>query len=237
MTLAPLCAGHVAMARSRAGLTYRGLDGTNEGEWIMRISLLGIMAILGVACGSDQGEPAQTAETSGEQRATTGGESEMASQHAMSADCPMHVQGTSVQAEDVEGGVALVFVTTGDVGALRERVRNMAATHEAHGMHSESRADTQETMRPESTDAATAGAKIGDADDGVSAGGMPQDSTARPATAMMEVDTRVEDVADGARLVLIATNPTDVEALRIETGQHAQRMSAGDCAMTPHAMP
>jgi hypothetical protein len=36
--------------------------------------------------------------------------------------CPMKVEGTTVRAQDVEGGASLVFTTTGDVAELRERV-------------------------------------------------------------------------------------------------------------------
>lgn len=47
--------------------------------------------------------------------------------------CPMTVAGTSVVAEDVDGGAALVFHTTGDVAALRTRVAAMVEHH--NGMH------------------------------------------------------------------------------------------------------
>lgn len=204
----------------------------------MRSSMLVVMTLLAVGCGSDQSEPTETAGKSSEQRATTGGESDMTAQGAMSANCPMRVPGTSVQAEDVDGGAALVFVTVteDDVEDLRERVRNMAATQEAQAMQG---AESQEmgmseTMRPGSPGAPAAGAKSGEADEGVSGGGLPQDSTAP--SAPVDVDTRVEDIAGGARLVLIATNAADVDALRMQTEQHAQRMSGGECAMTPHSM-
>jgi hypothetical protein len=142
------------------------------------------------------------------------------------------VPGTTVQVDQIVGGAALTFVTTGDVEALRERVRNMAAMHDSHAMQGQARAI--ESARPDSADQPSAGAKIGDADDGVTAGGMPQDSTAR--TMAVDADTRVEDVEGGARLVLVATNPGDVDTLRIQTEQQAQRMSGRECPMAPHAM-
>ena len=201
----------------------------------MRSSLLVVMMVLAVGCGSE--EPStETAETSSGQRATSGGESEMASPDSTAANCPMYVEGTSVQAENVEGGAALTFVTTGDVAALRERVRNMASAHESHAMHEAQEFDMGGTTRPGETDEAAA-AKIGDAedaDDGVSAGGMPQGSTA--GYGEVDADTRVEDIEGGARLFLIATNPSDVEDLRIEIEHHAQRMAAGECEMAPHSM-
>lgn len=47
------------------------------------------------------------------------------------AHCPLAVANTTVNAEDVEGGAALVFSTTGDVAELRARVGKLAAHHNA----------------------------------------------------------------------------------------------------------
>lgn len=47
-------------------------------------------------------------------------------------ECPMKVPGTTVRAEEVEGGSAMVFSTTGDVAELRRRVAAMAAMHNEH---------------------------------------------------------------------------------------------------------
>jgi hypothetical protein len=45
----------------------------------------------------------------------------------MDGICPMSVQGTTVTASDIDGGIALTFVTpTGDVSELRRRVHRMA---------------------------------------------------------------------------------------------------------------
>jgi hypothetical protein len=44
----------------------------------------------------------------------------------MKGSCPMMVEGTTVRAEDVEGGASLVFTTTGDVAELRSRVHQHA---------------------------------------------------------------------------------------------------------------
>lgn len=51
----------------------------------------------------------------------------------MSVVCPMPVAGTSVAASPVEGGAALTFTTTTDVGELRQRVREMAERYNHHG--------------------------------------------------------------------------------------------------------
>jgi hypothetical protein len=197
-------------------------------ESVMRSSLLIVMSVFAVACGSES-QPTETAQTSNEQR-TAGGEGDTAAQAAMAA-CPMQVQGTTVQAESIDGGAAMVFVTTGDVDALRERVRNMAVMHESHAMRGHAHdMEMTETRRPGSADDPAAGAKIGDADDGVSAGGLPQSDMP------VDVDTRVEDIEGGARLVMIATDASDVDALRNHTEQHAQAMSGGECPMAPHSM-
>ena len=48
---------------------------------------------------------------------------------ASDPSCPVTVPGTSVAVEDTATGAALVFVTTGDVAAMRQRVVALAAMH------------------------------------------------------------------------------------------------------------
>jgi hypothetical protein len=189
------------------------------------VVVVGAFAFIG--CGKDE-KQTETAESSAEQDSTTGGEAESAGA-AADANCPMAVSGTSVQAEDVEGGAALVFITTGDVDALRERVRNMAARRESEAMRPESQqTGMRETMRPGSAEDPTAGAKSGD-DLESGAGGELQ--------RMPEVDTRVEDIEGGAQLLIIATNAADLDTVRANTQQQAQQLTAGECPMAaPHAM-
>jgi len=50
----------------------------------------------------------------------------------MGEKCPMEVAGTSVRAEEVEGGAAMIFSTKGDVAELRRRVAAMAEMHSKH---------------------------------------------------------------------------------------------------------
>jgi len=52
--------------------------------------------------------------------------------HGAMAECPMHLEGVTVKADDVEGGAALVFSTSGDVEELRRRVKRMAEMHAKH---------------------------------------------------------------------------------------------------------
>jgi hypothetical protein len=47
----------------------------------------------------------------------------------MEENCPMKLPGVVVRAQDVAGGASLTFTTSGDVAALRERVRKMAQMH------------------------------------------------------------------------------------------------------------
>jgi hypothetical protein len=90
--------------------------------------LIGALAIAGCASSQAAREPATTPPTA-EERGMRG---EMMHQ-GMAGMCPMQVEGTSATAEDVEGGAALAFTTTGDVAELRRRVAHMADMHNRHG--------------------------------------------------------------------------------------------------------
>jgi hypothetical protein len=121
----------------------------------------------------------------------------------MASMCPMTVEGTTARAEDVDGGAALAFTTTGDVAELRRRVAHMAEMHEQH--HGEGH-----------------GAMMGGGDGkGMMGGGkgMP------PATA------RSEEIDGGARLVFTPRDPADLPKLREHARQHAEKMASGQCPM------
>jgi hypothetical protein len=47
--------------------------------------------------------------------------------------CPLEVPGTSIAVEDTPDGGALVFVTTGDVAAVRTRVTALSDAHDHRG--------------------------------------------------------------------------------------------------------
>jgi len=55
----------------------------------------------------------------------------------MKAMCPMDVAGTQVATEDIDGGIAIVFTTTGDVADLRARVSHLAEMHKEHAQDGE----------------------------------------------------------------------------------------------------
>jgi hypothetical protein len=196
------------------------------------IVVIGALSFTG--CGKSEQPDPETGQSWNEQGTTTGGEAE-SQQTAMSGNCPMHVQGTSVEAENIEGGAALVFITTGDTDALRERVRNMAATHESSAMRTESQrmgtsTSASDTKLSGGMQDTTAGAK--DVEDMATAPGA--EAAAGTATSP-DVDTRVEDIPGGARLIIVATNAADVEAVRATTEQQAQQLTAGECPMTTHS--
>jgi len=127
----------------------------------------------------------------------------------MAGMCPMTVEGTVARAEDVEGGAAMVFTTTGDVGELRRRVAAMAEMHNRHhaGGHDHRK-----------------GAQSGQQGKmGMMGGGMMPPSTARS-----------EEVEGGARIVFAPQDPADLAKLREQVRQHAEMMASGRCPMMSH---
>lgn len=120
--------------------------------------------------------------------------------------CPMAVEGTTVHTEDVDGGIAMVFVTTGDQAELRERVARMAKMHDEHhaeGQHAGHHADHGAGHHADHG----GGGKV-------------------PASA-----ARVEDVDGGARLVLTPRDPAELPALVEHVRGHAEAMATGSCPM------
>jgi hypothetical protein len=54
-----------------------------------------------------------------------------AAAHVHDATCPLEVPGTSVTVEDTSDGAALVFVTTGDAGAVQAAADAFVTAHQA----------------------------------------------------------------------------------------------------------
>nr|HEX4318421.1 hypothetical protein [Kofleriaceae bacterium] len=77
-----------------------------------------LAALAAVACGSSSPPPAAPAPPP---QASAG-----------DPTCPVEVAGTSATVEDATRGAAFVFVTTGDVAAVRDRARSLAAAHDKH---------------------------------------------------------------------------------------------------------
>lgn len=86
-------------------------------------------ALLG-ACGAKSGTQSEPMTASA---APAAAPIEEPGDRVTSHECPLQIQGTTVTASDVEGGVALAFTTHGgDVAELRERVQRMTETHHQH---------------------------------------------------------------------------------------------------------
>lgn len=85
---------------------------------VKSVSLAVVLALsLGCGCGSSGTPPVKSSPLT----AT-----------ADDPSCPLLVPGTSIAVEDAPGGTALVFVTTGDVAAVRTRGARLATMHNAH---------------------------------------------------------------------------------------------------------
>jgi hypothetical protein len=74
----------------------------------------------GTGCGSTMSAPAHPTASATPEAVT-----------AEDPSCPVLVAGTSVAVEDTDQGAALVFVTTGDVAAVRARAKALAEQHNA----------------------------------------------------------------------------------------------------------
>lgn len=133
--------------------------------------------------------------------------------------CPMMPSaGTDIVATDTDDGIAIAFTTAGDVAELRARIHHMAEMHDKmtemhHDMH----------------------------DDGSAAGGMEMGSgTGNPGMMHMQmVPSRatVEEIAGGARIVLVPTEPSQLEALRTHAREHVTMMQKGECPMGAEPQP
>jgi hypothetical protein len=123
--------------------------------------------------------------------------------------CPEVLVGTSIEERDVGGGTALVF-TTADPAAvegLRRQVRHLAAVHDDHH-----RAD---------------GARL--VDFRPAAERDPLGAALATGTRIPAASAVAEDVAGGARLVLRATDPREVAALREQARLQASKLPGASC--------
>ena len=158
--------------------------------------------------------------------------------HDMIADCPMDVAGASVTAENIDGGIALVFTTqSGEVVELRGRIARLADNiDQPHAGTS-----TRYPGSPSTTAPGTAPATPGTPPP--SAGPIPP-TTISPApgnttparrtfgdtlTGNIAVKAEVVELPDGARLELRADSSADVEPLRARARENAVQMASGMC--------
>jgi hypothetical protein len=203
----------------------------------MRTIIVAAFAVLAAAGCSKE----EKTNTPGTTQTTTGGETATPApgQESASIACPMKVMGTTVQAENVEGGAALIFTTSRDIDALREHVRNFAAMQEAQGMRG-GHAGMSGTMRPGGSPSAGAksaepmndeqrgGSVYGGADQ-TAGGGSSAKAEVEGAMAMPQVNTRVEDIDGGARMVIIPMDSNDLDTVRMQVEEQAQTMTRGQC--------
>ena len=134
----------------------------------------------------------------------------------MMAMCPMSVPGTQVSATDTADGEALTFTTTPDqVAELRSRVHAMADMHNQHhsggegGMH-----------------------EHGMHEHGMHGHGMHGHEGMTSGMAMPPPSrATVEDLANGARILVTPNDAADLQKLQSAVRGHAQHMSQHGCGM------
>jgi hypothetical protein len=174
---------------------------------IALVLMVGALALGGCASSHTAQQPAAAAPTTQPEAPAKAGMGGGGMGHDMASMCPMTVEGTTARAEDVDGGAALAFTTTGDVAELRRRVAHMAEMHEQH--HGQGHAGM-----------------MGGGEGMMGGGqGMMGDGMMPPATA------RSEEIEGGARLVFTPRDPADLPKLREHAHQHAEKMASGQCPM------
>jgi hypothetical protein len=210
----------------------------------MRSNLWVIMVALGLAaCASSKANGGAATEPLVNQPEATQGD-EIAGQKQgkqcpmMQGDkaemCPMMVEGTTARARDVEGGVAIVFTTTGDVAELRQRVGRMAMMHnKKHGQPGQSGQMEMHGSHHGGGPAADEGSDSQGMD-----GSMMGDETKMMCESKMPPSTaRSEEIKGGARLVLTPKDKADLAALRKSVHEHAEKMNSGQCPMMSEDAP
>jgi hypothetical protein len=177
----------------------------------MTRALLGalVLALAGTACA--HADPAATASAANPAAAAS-----TTSAHPAGM-CPMSVPETKVLAADTATGESLTFTTTSDqVSVLREKVRAMSEMHNRHQA---------------SGDVAQGGAG--------SMGGMMAGGTMGPGMAGMPMPppsrTSVEDLHDGARIIVTPVDPADLQRLQATVRTRAGQMQQNGCGMTQHS--
>jgi len=138
--------------------------------------------------------------------------------------CPVLVAGTSVTVEDTDTGAAFVFVTTGDVAAVRTRARALAEAHNAH--HAKMEPAPGAAPDPH---AGHAKQEPGTSPDPHAGHAMAPAAGAKPTMGTM-IDAHstaaVAELPNGARVTFTAHDPA---ALQSELRMHAQHLTSGTC--------
>lgn len=140
--------------------------------------------------------------------------------------CPMLIPGTRVDTREMPNGAALEFHTTGDVSAVRARVREMAYFHDQMAAAEDpqmilerammSPADARRTMTWLMPDPPIWGTRS-----------VPTWGN----LAMVESNMNIENTTDGARLVLSAKSPWNIPIVRRFASWRANHMATDHCAV------
>lgn len=138
-------------------------------------------------------------------------EQEARTQQPLQAEqhCPVRDQTVQVALEERPDGAALVFRTSGDVDALQQDVRALARGYDRH----QERALRGSTHRPPTR----------------AEGAEP------PYPGMPPAEVRVEDLDDGARVILVGDSPGAREQIRARLENHRARLRQGHCVSFPAA--
>lgn len=158
----------------------------------------------------------------------------------MRESCPMLVSNAKVEVTDTDRGVALTFTTDeGNVADLRGRVQHMAQMyqmHHGHGSMMWHQMRGQGAGQGQGMMGQGQGHMMGQGQGrmmGQSQGqGMMAGSGPMPA-----VQTSVQNVDKGAKLVLTPEKPTDLASLRNHVRMHQERMNSGECWMLQNQGP
>lgn len=141
----------------------------------------------------------------------------------MAGVCPMSVPGTKLSAADTPTGETLTFTTAPDqAAALRERVHAMADMHNRHHASGGAEHGGMGGMHG-------GGMMGGHASHGGRDGRMGDMQMPPPSRAV------VEDLPDGARMIVTPNDPADLERLQETVRMHAEHMQQHGCGMMDHA--
>jgi hypothetical protein len=134
--------------------------------------------------------------------------------------CPMAVPGAQIAAADTPDGESIMFTTSPDRAAeLRARVHAMADMHNRHHQ-----GGGMEGMRDGMQHG---GMMMGDGSTGGSVPGAHHMAMMPPPS-----HATVEDIDNGARIILTPNDPGDLEKLRSAVRVHADHMrDSGTCEM------
>ncbi len=140
--------------------------------------------------------------------------------------CPMLVPGTRVETQEMPNGAALEFHTTGDVSAVRARVREMGYFHDQMAATEDPQMILERAMM------SPADARLPQVvTERVPQIGGPGMSQVMVRRAMVESNMNIENTTDGARLVLSAKSPWDIPIVRRFASWRANHMATDHCAV------